>query len=154
MLIKKLAKKINLNKISLNYWSKRSQGKGNYTGEVSLSNAGFLGRGNVKYLAASIDSEDIVFKPKRMICSARRFNLEENRGSFPELPQVKGIDVNVNWVPYRDSMYITPEEAPFAMYQAGLHTLDGTLILTPGGLRGNGLLDWNTLLYFQPLFGK
>jgi hypothetical protein len=125
------------------YVRESPQGKGNYTGEVNLSNAGFLGKGNVKYLAASIDSEDIIFRPKRMICSARRFNLEENRGSFPELPQVKGIDVNVNWVPYRDSMYVTPEEAPFAMYQAGLHTLDGTLILTPGGLRGNGLLDWN-----------
>jgi len=125
------------------YVKKSSQGKGNYTGEVSLSNLGFLGKGNIKYLAASIDSEDIIFKPKKLLCSARSFELEENRGAPPELPQVKGVDVKVNWLPYRDSMYITPEEAPFAMYKSGFHTLDGTLILTPGGLRGNGILDWN-----------
>ncbi len=125
------------------YVNQSSQGKGQFSGEITLNNSGFQGEGNVRYLAASIDSEDIIFRPKKLTCSARRFDLEENRGSFPELPQVKGIDVRVKWIPYRDSMYVTPEEAPFALYQSGLHTLDGTLILTPGGLRGNGLLDWD-----------
>ncbi|MGB1216391.1 MAG: hypothetical protein ACPG5P_00860, partial [Saprospiraceae bacterium] len=125
------------------YMRKTPTGKGTYEGQIKLSNKGFLGEGNIKYLAASIDSEDIVFQPKILTCSARRFDLEEKRDVNPELPQVRGIDVSVKWKPYRDSMYVKPLESPFVMYQTGQHTLDGTLILTPGGLRANGLLDWD-----------
>ncbi len=125
------------------YVRESSAGKGNFKGELTLSNAGFLAKGNINYLAASIDSEDIAFEPKRMTCSARSFDLEEKRGTNPEVPQVRGVDVNVDWAPYRDSMYIKPKESPFEMFKSGLHTLDGTLILTPGGLRANGLLDWD-----------
>ncbi len=125
------------------YVRESKSGKGDFKGELSLSNAGFLAKGDINYLAASISSEDIAFEPKEMTCSARRFDLEENRGAHPKLPQVSGIDVNVSWLPYKDSMYVTPEEAPFSMFKSGLHTMEGVLILTPGGLRGRGLVDWD-----------
>ena len=37
------------------------QAKGNYKGDIDLSNKGFYGKGTVGYLTASIKSEDIVF---------------------------------------------------------------------------------------------
>ncbi len=119
-------------------------GKGNYEGDVILSNeGGFAGVGTVNYLSASIDSEDIVFRPDNTTCSARTFTLSEQRGTKVEVPEVSGVDVDVLWRPYKDSMYVTPKEAVFNIFKSGLHTFDGTLILTPGGLRGKGLLDWD-----------
>ena len=127
-------------------------GKGTYTGEISLSNKGFLGNGNVQYLGASIDSEDIIFKPKQMLASAEKFDLEEDRSGAIEVPQVRGFDVKIDWQPYKDSMYIRSAEAPFKLFKADNHTLQGTLILTPGGLKGNGLLDWDQASMYSKLF--
>jgi len=130
-------------------------GKGKYTGELDLSNAGLLGKGIVNYLNASIDSEDIVFMPKQMLCSAETFDMEEVRSSDLEIPQVHGEDVKVNWRPYRDSLYINSKEEPFEFFKKPGYTLDGTLILTPDGVKGNGKFEWeegilnSKLLEFQ-----
>ncbi len=118
-------------------------GKGTYKGEISLSNKGFLAKGNLTYLGASIDSEDIVFKPKQMVGSAERFDLNEDRTSAIQVPEVRGFDVRLDWKPYRDSMYVYSEEAPFNLYKANDHTLEGTLVLTPDGVKGIGLFDWS-----------
>ncbi|MCB0578754.1 MAG: hypothetical protein KDD10_05530, partial [Phaeodactylibacter sp.] len=128
------------------------QEKGNYEGEISLSNLGLLAKGNVKYLGASIYSEDIIFMPKQMLASAERFDLEESREEGLEVPRAQGFDVKIDWRPYKDSMYIRSEEAPFALFQEGVHTLEGTLILTPGGLKGDGILDWDKATMKSHLF--
>jgi hypothetical protein len=126
--------------------------KGDYKGELALSNSGLLGKGEVTYLGASINSEDIIWMPKQMLASAERFDLEENREEGLEVPQVRGIDVEIDWRPYQDSMYITTKEEAFSMFQTDDHTLKGTLILTPGGLKGNGVLDWEKATMRSELF--
>ncbi len=126
------------------------QAKGNYEGQLSLSNKGLLGEGKVKYLGAVINSEDIIFMPKQMLASAKLFDLEENREE--EVPRAQGFDVKIDWRPYQDSMYIRSEEAPFALFHEGLHTLAGTLILTPGGLKGDGVFDWDKATLTSRLF--
>ncbi len=127
-------------------------GKGIYKGNVSLSNKGFQGQGRLSYLGADIDSEDLIFKPKQTTGSADKFDLEEDRLSAIEVPQVRGFDVTIDWRPYRDSMYIRSKEAPFELFQEGLHTLKGLLILSPGGLKGVGLLDWDKASMESNLF--
>ncbi len=117
--------------------------KGNYKGQIDLSNQGLLGKGEVSYLKSQVNSEDIVFLPKQMTASADEFNLEGVEKESEEIPKVKGIDVRLNWKPYQDSMYINSEEAPFALYEKALHQFKGALIYTPGGLKGDGLLDWS-----------
>ncbi|HMQ48596.1 MAG TPA: hypothetical protein PKA00_14300 [Saprospiraceae bacterium] len=128
------------------------QAKGNYKGQISLSNKGLLGEGTVQYLGAKIDAKDIIFMPKQMLASAEKFNLEENRKAGEEVPKVSGFGVKIDWRPYQDSMYIRSEEAPFALFQEGQHTLDGTLILTPGGLKGNGTFEWDKAILKSKLF--
>ena len=118
------------------------QAKGKFKGQIILSNKGYQGKGIINYIGATINSEDIIFKPKQTIASAKKFNLEEDRASAVQVPQVKGEDVNIDWRPYRDSMYITTKEKPFAMFKANEHTLKGTIILTPKGVKGRGLFDW------------
>ncbi|MCR9288730.1 MAG: hypothetical protein NXI23_15245 [Bacteroidetes bacterium] len=127
-------------------------GKGTYRGNIDLSNNGFQGQGRLSYLGADIDSEDLIFKPKQTTGSAERFDLEEDRASEIEVPQVRGYDVTIDWRPYKDSMYVRSKEAPFELFKAGLHTLKGLLILTPGGLKGDGLLDWDKASMESRLF--
>ena len=127
-------------------------GKGNYKGDITLTNKGLTGNGELKYLGASVNSEDIVFKPKQMTGTADRFDLEEDRVSEVEVPQVRGVDVSIDWRPYKDSMYVSSEEAPFDLFKEDNHTVKGTLILTPGGLKGDGLLDWDKASMFSNLF--
>jgi hypothetical protein len=117
--------------------------KGNFLGEVQLSNVGFLGKGRFSYFGADVNSEDIIFKPKQLLATAKAFNLKEDRASAVQVPQTTGIDVAINWKPYRDSMYVTSQTAPFDLFKSGEHTLKGTIILTPTGVKGNGLLDWS-----------
>ncbi|MFN0013119.1 MAG: hypothetical protein ACKVU2_01105, partial [Saprospiraceae bacterium] len=116
--------------------------KGNYTGKLDLSNKGFLGKGTVEYLTADITSEDIVFRPKQMTCTARRFFMEEDRQSAVKVPQAKGEDVKVNWLPYRDSMYVESKAKAFDLFKEAGYNHKGVLVLTPSGLKGRGIFEW------------
>ncbi len=118
------------------------QRRGNYTGKIDLSNKGFLGIGTVEYLTADIESEDIVFRPRQMTCTARRFFMEEDRKSEIKVPQAKGEDVKVNWLPYRDSMYVESRAKAFELFRQPGYYHKGILVLTPSGLKGRGEFDW------------
>lgn len=128
------------------------QGKGTYIGNVNLSNKGLLGEGNLKYLGASIDAKGISFRPQDLSARADQFNLEEDRESAVQTPKVRGTDVSIDWRPYQDSMYIRSETAPFKLFDKENHTLSGTLILTPGGLKADGTLDWDAASMTSDLF--
>ncbi|HKK75195.1 MAG TPA: hypothetical protein VJ953_08995 [Saprospiraceae bacterium] len=113
---------------------------GLYRGELDLSNKGFLGDGILDYLGASIRSEDLVFRPKNTTGSANAFDLPESRGGEIETPLVHADEVGINWLPYRDSMYIISKE--FDVFQSGDFKFQGTMTLTPGGVKGQGRLNW------------
>lgn len=113
---------------------------GLYTGRLDLSNKGFLGDGTLDYLGASIRSEDLVFRPKNATGSANAFDLPESRGGAIETPLVHADEVQMNWLPYRDSMYIESKE--FQVFQGGDFNFKGIMTLTPGGVKGKGGLSW------------
>ncbi|HFA49379.1 MAG TPA: hypothetical protein ENJ95_10220 [Bacteroidetes bacterium] len=127
-------------------------GKGEYLGAIDLSNKGYMGQGTLNYLGASLDSDDLIFRPKQLTGSAERFDLEEVRPPDVEVPQVRGYEITMDWRPYKDSMYIRSKEAPFELYKDGRHRLTGTLILSPGGLNGRGLFDWDKASMTSNLF--
>lgn len=117
------------------------RGKGIYKGVISMNNEGLLGEGTVSYLAANVNSEDIVFLPGQLTASADSFNLEEFKGDAYEFPRLRGEEVSVDWRPYKDSMYVQTKEKPFEVFNSDF-SLTGLAILTPGGLYGDGILDW------------
>ncbi|MCF8237101.1 MAG: hypothetical protein K9I85_03015 [Saprospiraceae bacterium] len=127
-------------------------GRGKFTGELSMSNQGLLGKGLIQYLRAKAFSEDVVFKPQQMIGSAREFDITEDREGPIFMPKVEGSNVLINWLPYRDSMYVTTQDKAFDFYPDATHTLAGTLILTPDGLRGRGTFDWDKGFMESKLF--
>jgi len=116
--------------------------KGNFTGTLDLSNKGLLGKGKLEYLTADIESEDLVFRPKQTTGTAKKFFMEEDRASTVKVPQAKGEDVSVNWLPFKDSMYVTSKAKAFELFKSPGYTHKGILILTPSGLKGNGEFEW------------
>ncbi|MEM9888473.1 MAG: hypothetical protein AAF849_21440, partial [Bacteroidota bacterium] len=126
--------------------------KGNYMGIIDLSNRGLTGEGDLTYLGATVFSDDIVFKPYQLTASAKTFEHAENRTDEVQTPKISGLDAAIDWRPYKDSMYVQTKEKPFEVYQSAEHTLDGTLILTPGGVKGIGKLDWSKAAMNSPLF--
>ena len=116
--------------------------KGNYTGDLDLSNKGFMGKGKLEYLTADIESEDLIFRPKQTTGTAKKFFMEEDRVSAVKLPQAKGENVSVNWLPFRDSMYIQSKAKDFELFKSPGYTHKGILVLTPSGLKGRGVFEW------------
>ncbi len=126
--------------------------KGIFTGEISLSNKGLLGKGNLKYLGASVNSDEFTFKPRQMLAVSERFDLEESVDGDIEFPQAVGYDVKIDWRPYKDSMYVSTQERAFELYQEPGYNLEGLLILTPGGLKGRGRFEWESGIMSSQLF--
>ncbi|MFZ4426215.1 MAG: hypothetical protein ACOYOO_03580 [Saprospiraceae bacterium] len=127
------------------------QKKGVFTGTLDLSNRGLFGKGTLKYLGAALDSEDFQFRPGQALGSAREFALQEVRGSTP-VPNITGKSVRIDWRPGADSMYISSADAAFRLFKEGVHTLNGRIILTPGGLKGIGTLEWPQARITSPQF--
>ena len=71
---------------------------------------------------------------------ARAFDL--TRSAEGDIPRVHGADVSIHWRPYADSMYVRSRESKFQIFTETEHQMEGLLIYTPGGLIGNGKLDW------------
>ena len=124
--------------------------KGNFNGEVTLNNKGFFGKGLVKYLDATIESQDVVFHPKQMLASAKSFDMKENGKN--NVPQVTAPGVQINWMPRNDSMYLTSKDSAFKFFPEGSYTMRNTIILTPSGVKGIGTFEWEKGFLKSKLF--
>jgi hypothetical protein len=118
------------------------QNKGNYAGEIDLSNRGLLGKGTLKYLTATLNSETFTFLPRQMTCSAKEFTMREDRSGLVKTPKAIGGDVAVEWLPYSDSMYVDTKAKAFDLFAAAGYTHQPRLVLTPEGLKGKGTFEW------------
>ena len=130
------------------YLRDEPQGKGIYKGIFGMSNEGLLGKGNLTYLGANIESEYIVFFPELFKAfDVENFHLDPSTQDGVEFPKVDGKEVIIDWAPYSDSMYIQSNlennDEPFYLFDKGEHTLVGALILTPQGLLGEGEFEWD-----------
>ena len=114
--------------------------RGQYTGTIDLSNKGLQGKGILDYLGSSIQSEDFIFRPKNTTGSAESFDVPESRGGAVETPLVHADAVKINWLPYKDSLYIESEN--FQIFQGDDFSFKGLLTLTPSGVKGQGDLNW------------
>lgn len=117
------------------------QGKGTYTDSIFLSNKGFRGKGRVDYRFVTIESDDILFFPDSMNAITDSFKMANKSFEGETYPKVVGADNDIHWRPYMDSMFIEQRSTPFEMYDVEA-SLDGDLILTDDGLRGNGSFQW------------
>ena len=112
-------------------------GKGKYFDHLDLSFNGLQGKGRVEYLGSTTLSEHFLFFPDSTNASPAQFELKNEMVAGTGFPQANGKDVSLNWQPYKDRMYIYKIADDLALYNKKV-TLDGSLVLTPKGLRGSG----------------
>ncbi len=109
-------------------------GKGNFTNEISLTNKGLAGKGELTYLTSKIVSDEIQFFPDSVNTVARDFTIAREEGKFPS---VNSENTKINWLPYKDLLYASKTGSNFNMFNPQT-SLSGNLILKPAGLSGNG----------------
>lgn len=120
-------------------------GKGSFTSLLDLSNQGLRGDGTLSYLTSTSQSDKYVFFPQMAVSeSVKSFHVNESRKT-PEFPVADGRNVKQEWYPYQDKMLVTSKETPFEIY-AEKSLLSGQLTLTPLGLNGNGLMEFNNAI--------
>ena len=115
-------------------------GKGTFFSNLHLSNKGLHGTGSLEYLTSTSWSDDYIFFPDSCNANAKNFVVNEQLTPV-EYPMVKGVDVAIHWIPYKDFMRVTPNEIPLDMF-GGQSKLYGSFILTPEQSMGTGHISF------------
>lgn len=114
-------------------------GRGRLYNHLSMSNSGLIASGSIEHLTATVRADTFRLFPDYMISRVRSF--EMGRDSLNRFPELKSADVDIQWLTSTDEWYaVNNEGKEFDMFGNGT-TLDGTLILTPDKLRGEGELN-------------
>jgi len=115
------------------------RGKGQYTNQIDLSNAGLRGTGDFTYLTSRSRAEDIVFHPDSLMTNANDFTIQLQASGI-QYPMVSSTMNDLLWYPYRDTMKIEKGDKPFTILNDST-MLNGSLLLTSAGLSGEGRMD-------------
>jgi hypothetical protein len=108
-------------------------GKGRGFLELALSEEGFFGNGNVRYVASNSESEKFILLIDSMNADVKNFT-NDRTGRFPD---AIASDVYEHWRPYQDSMYVTPKSGGI-FFSKNRAELQGILTITPEKMGGNG----------------
>lgn len=117
------------------------KGKGKYNNKISMSHEGLHGDGVLDYLTSTTKSNDFLFFPDSMNTFAQNFDIKERNDPKPQYPQVKGEDVYIHWVPYKDVMQVFKREKVFKCYN-GQAEFTGRFDLSPKELAGRGVTEF------------
>lgn len=116
-------------------------GKGTYTSQITLNDAGLKGAGKIDYQSGQFWSQEIFFFPDSTLAIADTMYIAKTEGGVAT-PEVHSSNNPVAWEPYKDKMHIGMTDQIFAMYEDQTE-FTGELILTNEGLTGGGALDWD-----------
>ncbi|OFY62392.1 MAG: hypothetical protein A3H98_00960 [Bacteroidetes bacterium RIFCSPLOWO2_02_FULL_36_8] len=114
--------------------------KGKYFEKISLSNQGLRGKGTVKYLSSLGKSQDFVFFFDSVNTLGTQWELPAGPYAKVTYPKASVTNYKMHWATQKDSMYISSTDAPMFLYDENT-IWKGDIVLTPGGLYGDGLLD-------------
>lgn len=117
-------------------------GKGNFKNDIILSNEGLKGSGSFTYITSEVSSDQFIYYPDSMNCLAQQFKVNEQKTGV-EFPDVTSTDTYIHWMPYSDVLEASDRKEPFKMYK-GQSTFHGTLAVTPSGLGGRGMTEFNS----------
>jgi hypothetical protein len=108
-------------------------GKGKGKMKLSLSDAGFYGDGTINYVSSITEGDKFLLMPDSMNTTAKTF-LNERTETFPN---IEGKNVYEHWIPYSDTMLVTPLEGTLSLSE-GRALLLGTAIITPTRIGARG----------------
>lgn len=110
-------------------------GLGTYRSQISLSNFGFKGNGNLDYLSSESSSNEYTFYPDSLIATSNNFVVNKSQDKY-NFPSAQGDTVNIQWIIDTNVMTLTSQAGPFIVYDNSW--LDGTLSLNPTYMKGDG----------------
>jgi len=111
-------------------------GRGKLYDRLSMSNSGLIGSGRVEHLTATAVSDTFLLYPEFMLTRAHSFTM--GRDTLNRFPELKGSDVDIEWLTGPDEWYAENNTGKeFSMFANGT-TMNGTLILRPASLDGKG----------------
>ncbi|MDR3095338.1 MAG: hypothetical protein LBU62_12000 [Bacteroidales bacterium] len=116
-------------------------GNADLKANISLTNKGLRASGTLKFLTATIHSEDYAMYPDSMnIPKAKSFILEKQTQGV-EFPEIKSEGNKIHWEPNNDRMKIYKTDKVFNLFDD--KKFDGNLLLSSKGLSGKGRMDMN-----------
>jgi hypothetical protein len=117
-------------------------GKGKFYDFLQMSDKGLTGRGTLKHLTSTTQSDDYKFFPDSLLTQANTFNIQnDGSGRYPEL---KSEDVKIKWLPWQDEWYAYNAQGKnFEMFDNGT-LLNGGLKLSTADLSGEGIINTST----------
>lgn len=115
------------------------EGEGRFFNELSLDKNGIRGNGRIDFLTTTLESEDFIFYPDSVTGSGEFFEIREEDYNGVIFPAATVEKFDMHWLPKKDSMYIENVGDPFQFYNQTA-SLDGTAIVSNGGVYGSGLL--------------
>ncbi|MDX2415410.1 MAG: hypothetical protein QNK33_09495, partial [Bacteroidales bacterium] len=113
-------------------------GKGVMHNEITMSNSGLKGHGQINHLTASVISAEVNMFPDSVITRAETFTLASNT----LYPEIYSENIDIRWYPEKDEWYAQQaDKSKFSMFDNGSE-LDGSLLLTSNGLSGSGSINF------------
>jgi len=110
------------------------------TGMLTLNNRGLRGAGTVKYLAATVSSNDFLYYPDSVIARGNRATISEKLFGDVYFPQASLPDYEMKWLPKEDKMKLKNTKEPFNFYDSTAQ-MRGTVTVSKTGVAGAGKLE-------------
>ncbi|HLK97868.1 MAG TPA: hypothetical protein VK364_08875, partial [Hymenobacter sp.] len=133
-------------------------GKARLFNKVQMSNRGIQGIGDIKYLTATLNSEQFIFYKDSLVTVGKSGTILPgplNGTEFTKVTMPAGYQMK--WAVKQDSMYLSTQPKGMAMKLYGdQYSFRGTATLSPGGLYGDGGIEGpqsfirSTLISFKP----
>lgn len=112
-----------------------------FYGTISMDFKGLRGKGQIKYLNATIESEDFIFYPDSVIARGRSAKMEGAMIADVAFPECLMDAYAMKWNPKKKSMnFINAKGMPFKLYNKTV-SLEGLVSLSPSGLAGRGYIQ-------------
>ena len=111
-------------------------GKGRGFIDLALSDEGFFGNGELKYIASVSKSNQFIMLLDSLNALCQSFNNIRN----DIYPDVVAINTYNHWMPYKDTMLISSTDNPIS-FSANRAKLNGTIIYMPSSMHAYGNID-------------
>lgn len=115
-------------------------GKARFYDNIMLSNSGLMGDGRLEYKTSTTESHNFIFYADSMYARSTSFQLAQEDSSMNSVPDVRGGQHRVRWVPADDEFWVYKGPESFQMYRNEAD-FAGDIVLTSEGLRGRGTVE-------------
>jgi len=112
-----------------------------FFGTVTMDFKGLRGKGEIKYLNATVYSEDFIFYQDSVIARGRAVKMESSNIAGVDYPDCMMDSYAMKWNPKKKTMnFINAKGMPFKLYEKTI-MLEGLVSLSPNGLAGRGYMQ-------------